>query len=168
MSSNSIFPFPFFTPFASLFAVLFFGFKNIHRQIGQFWLPHFLCLLHISPRTERGIVFIKCNIVWTIAVADAFIQMSAGVDQFVGVSAFLTFRIQFVKYFLVDLIKIVVTSPKTFSGIKISFTVITGLPARAGLKVKRTFWVFCRKFGLFFLDGFDILWSLHRTFYSKI
>ena len=65
--------------------------------------------------------------------------MSAGVDQFVGNSAFLTFRIQFAKYFLVDLIKIVVTGPKTFSGIKNSFTVITGLPARARLKVKRTF-----------------------------
>ncbi len=63
VSLNSIFPFLFFTSFASLFAILFFGFKNIHCQIGQFRIPHLSCFLYVSPWTERGIVFIKCNIV---------------------------------------------------------------------------------------------------------
>lgn len=62
--------------------------------------------------------------------------MPAGMDQFMGFSAIFAFRLQFVEYFLVNLIKIVVTLPKAFSGIKLPFTVITGLPSRTCLEMK--------------------------------
>ena len=49
--------------FQSLLNILHFGRKHSHCHIGQFLIPQLPGFLYISPWTERGIVFINCNIV---------------------------------------------------------------------------------------------------------
>ena len=47
----------------SLLSVLLFGIEDSHRHIGQSRTPQLTGFLHFCPRTERGIVFIKRDIV---------------------------------------------------------------------------------------------------------
>ena len=75
----------FFRPSLS---VRFSKIKDGHRQIGQLLIPQLAGLLHLCPRTERGVILIKRDIVCAVSVArDTFIFDKAVLNGYVRVFA---------------------------------------------------------------------------------